>query len=103
MKKIKQFFYWLKRRRGLKTCDITKGCGYYIPSRTDRDNPYFIRYELKSGNVGIFELLKCEYFLDPHDMIKKSAWCFVGYEGLPKVKDCSFKDFIKFYGSAYSF
>jgi hypothetical protein len=94
--------YWKKKSKGEKIVDLRRGSGYYIRLAAYDYCPVGQIWEAKmeSGKIGIYELIRCEKFFDPHDMIKESFWNLIGYKGVKAMKDCDFKEFITLY---YSF
>lgn len=90
--------YWRKIQKGKITIDYKRGAGYYIPVNSlAHTNEWTERFEMESGNVGIYELVDIETYSNPHDMIKESYWHFIGYEGEKPVKECTFREFIDIY------
>lgn len=105
--KLKQFililsnFYvyrrWSKVRKGVKTIDWQRGPGYYFMTGLVFHSPIgeIQKLEMKSGKIGLYELLSYEVYRDPWDMIKSSNWHFVGYEGEKPIKEYTFLEYLK--------
>jgi hypothetical protein len=98
-KKIKGFHHWKQVKGGKKTYDLKLGAGYYIITGLLGYNPIGQKKELemKSGKIGIYELIDYKTFWDPKDMIEKSYWHFIGYKNVKPIKECSFNEFLQLY------
>lgn len=99
VKNYKLWKHWLKIKKGAKTRDFKRGCGYYITVGVLGFNPIGKVEELpmKSGNIGLYELVDYKTFSDPCDMIEESWWHFIGYKGQKAIKDCSFSEAVSLY------
>jgi len=99
IKNIKAYKYWKAKRKGKKFCEHERGCGYYLTLGLLGHNVKGQKWEteMQSGKTGIYELVGYESFGDPHDMVKKSWWNFIGYKGIKPIKECSFNEFLSIY------
>lgn len=91
--------HWRKIKSGIKTRDFKRGCGYYITVGLFNYNPIgkVVELEMKSGKIGLYELLDYQTYSDPNDMVKESNWHFIGYKGEKAIKDCSFSEALSLY------
>lgn len=89
-KRIKLWFYWRKKIKGIMTADYIDGPGYYgIYSEK--------KLKMKSGLTGLYLCYDHENYRDPDDMVKWSKWNLIGYDGFKKIKDCTFSEFLRIY------
>lgn len=87
----KYYRYWCKIKRGVKTIDYVRGCGYYLLVGSIGQ---IEEYEMRSGKMGMYELIDYNTFRDPWDMVEKSYWHFLGYKGEKLIKEMDFKEFL---------
>ena len=99
IRNYKLWKHWRKIKKGVKTRDFKRGCGYYITVGLFGYNPIGEVKELKmeSGKIGLYELVDYKTYSDPWDMVKESWWHFIGYKGQKAIKDCSFSEFVSLY------
>ena len=99
LRNFKRWKHWRKVQKGVKTKDFKRGCGYYITVGFLGYNPIGEIQELKmkSGKIGLYELVDYKTFQDPDDMIDESWWHFIGYKEQKAIKDCSFNEFLALY------
>ena len=91
--------HWRKIKKGVKTKDLKRGSGYYITVGLFGYNPIgkIEELEMRSGKIGLYELVCYQTCGDPFDMIKESWWHFVGYKDQKPIKDCSFSEAVYLY------
>ena len=98
-KKIRLYRIWRRRRKGKVFVDFVRGPGYYFTvglfGYDPKQHPY--EWDLKSGKIGIFQLIDYQQFRDPWDMIKESRWMFLGYKGQKAINDCTFQEYLAIY------
>jgi hypothetical protein len=95
----KKYKWFAKRKKGEKTFDFAMGPGFYITVGLIGYNPIgkVEEWPMQSGRTAVVELIDLELFRDPENMIKSSKWMLLGYEGLKKINECSFKEFLEQY------
>ncbi len=100
----KHYKYWDKRKRNVKFHDLHRGAGTYLNVGLFGVNPIgeLLESKMKSGKVGIYELVKYETFSDSEDMVKNSWWNFVGYKGIKPVQECNFDEYLELYIPNYN-
>jgi hypothetical protein len=106
-RKMKQHPLWNEYQKRVldkkPICDHEKGCGYYLPEtqipllgsaikRHSHDE-----WKMESGRIGIWKLLDYVTFSDPYDMVKDSAWQFLGYKGMKPIENMTFEEFCAFH------
>lgn len=99
LKNWKRYKYWRKKRKGKKLISYRRGAGYYLDVWMLDFNPSNITWEtkMKSGKIGIYQLIDYETYRDPGDMIESSTWNFIGYKGQKPIHECSFEEYISLY------
>lgn len=94
----KLYLAWKKRMSGEKVVDYKRGIGYYL-QMCYAYNPIGMQWktEMASGKIGIYELIDFQQYDDPPDMTKESYWQFIGYEGMPRIKELTFEGYLRYY------
>lgn len=95
MKKVKLYFFWLKKKFGIQTVDYEKRCGYFLPSHVRKGQ--LVRLESNNGKKLLYRIVEIEFYRDPWDMIKSCKFSLVGMDGNKPIKDCTFREFLKIY------
>ena len=98
LKNWKGYKYWKAKKNGKKFNEFSRGAGYYITLGLGH-NPIGQLWEsqMKSGKVGIYELIDYEAYRDPCDRVKNSCWNFIGYKGVKPIHECNFEEFLSLY------
>jgi len=99
IKKYGLYREWKKIKGGAEPINMKRGAGYYITVGLIGHNPKgkIEEIKMKSGKVAIAKLISYKRFRDPDDMIEESYWHITGYKGEKKIKEMTFKEFIKLY------
>jgi hypothetical protein len=102
LKNYKRYRYWKAKRKGKKFRDYKRGAGFYLIIGLFGHNPYNKRLEveMKSGNIGVYELIEYKTYTDPDDMVEFSWWNFIGYKNMKPIHECSFHEFISIYAQS---
>ena len=95
MKKIKLFFFWLKKRIGFETVDFERRCGYFHSELARKGN--LVHMESNNGKILIYKIVDISFYRDPSDMIESCKYSLIGIKGNKSIKECSFKEFLKIY------
>lgn len=99
IRNYKVWKHWKKIKKGIKTKDLKRGCGYYITVGILGYNAIgkVEELEMESGKIGLYELIDYKTYSDPSDMIKESWWHFIGYKSQKGIKECSFTEAMYMY------
>lgn len=93
--KVKLFIYWLKKTFRIKIHDYTLNEGFYLPFKAMAGD--WICLEAKGGHLSQYEVLEIQ-FIDPsQNIVKYANLALIGRIGVPKIKDCSLREFFEFY------
>jgi len=81
-----------RAKEGKKTNGLHRNGGFYIDhfTRTSYSNEFTIK-----GITFIIELLDCEFYRDPPDMVEWSTWNIVGIKGYGDIKDIPYEKFLE--------
>ena len=99
IKLIKIWFYWLGKKKGKLYNDYERGPGYYLPLGVfmGKDLEHYTwTTKMDSGKVATYQLTHYTTFSDPSDMVEKSQWNFIGYEGEKPIREYTFREFWRF-------
>ncbi|RBA36124.1 hypothetical protein [Elizabethkingia anophelis] len=99
LKNWKRYKYLKAKRKGKKLVSYRRGAGYYLDIWMLDFDPSNVIWETKmrSGKVGVYQLIDYETYRDPDDMIKDSSWKFIGYKGMKPISECTFEEYISIY------
>lgn len=91
---------WRKRTTSQKFYDFDRGAGYYL-HKYGYTAKQIWETEMRSGKIGIFQLVDCRFYSDPDDMVEYAWYQFLGYKGVKPVISCTFEEFMELYGEAF--
>ncbi|ALA07661.1 hypothetical protein BC01_077 [Bacillus phage BC01] len=100
LKNWKKYRIWRDRTTSKKFHDFKRGSGFYL-HKFGYTGKNIWETEMRSGKVGIFQLVDCRFYSDPDDMVEYAWYQFLGYKGEKPVVSCTFEEFMELYSETF--